>query len=352
MPLENFPSLNILSIGAGAIGSYVAGSLAACGHTVTLLERPHNIEVLQRDGLNITAAGQTLYAGPARCASELRTALEFGPYDVALFALKSYDTAAALETLAPHRVALPPFLCLQNGVENEAAIASMLGPARVIPGTVTTAVSRTQPGQVNVERLRGIGLAGSHPLVPQLLSAFESANLQPVHYPNPAAMKWSKLLTNLVGNATAAILDLSPAAIYNHPRLYRLEVAMLREALAVMRAHRVQVVDPPRTPARALAFAVRYLPAAFAQPLLRRAIGKGRGEKMPSFHLDLHNGRGKSEVAFLNGAVMRFGQQAGIPTPVNEFLTTTLLQLTRQPDQIAFYQRQPERLLHQLEQTS
>ena len=49
---------------------------------------------------------------------------------------------------------------------------------------------------------------------------------------------------------------------------------------------------------------------------------------MPSFHIDLHQGRGKSEVDYLNGAVVRFGQRFSVPTPVNRLLTETLLALT------------------------
>jgi len=48
-------------------------------------------------------------------------------------------------------------------------------------------------------------------------------------------MKWSKMLTNLPANATAAILDMTPAEVFSHPSLFQLEMRMLREALAVMR---------------------------------------------------------------------------------------------------------------------
>jgi Ketopantoate reductase PanE/ApbA C terminal. len=79
---------------------------------------------------------------------------------------------------------------------------------------------------------------------------------------------------------------------------------MLRECLAVMKAQGIDVVDLPKTPVRALAFATR-LPLWLSKPLLGRAAGSGRGGKMPSFHIDLHSGRGKSEVDYLHGAVVR-----------------------------------------------
>ena len=105
------------------------------------------------------------------------------------------------------------------------------------------------------------------------------------------------------------------------------------------------VYVPSGTPVRLLAFAVRYLPLAVSRPFLAKAVGGGRGAKMPSFHIDLHSGRGKSEVDYLNGAVVRAGAEAGIPTPVNQLLTDTLLQLTNNELPMAQFSRQPERLL-------
>lgn len=119
---------------------------------------------------------------------------------------------------------------------------------------------------------------------------------------------------------------------------------MLRETLAVMRANRFRVVDLPRVPVRALALGT-HLPEFIARPLMLKAVGGGRGGKMPSFHIDLHSGRGRSEVDWLNGAVVRFGEKAGVPTPVNKLLTETLLALTRGDIPLTRYSRQPEKLL-------
>ena len=122
---------------------------------------------------------------------------------------------------------------------------------------------------------------------------------------------------------------MSPAEIFSHPGLHRLEVAQMREALAVMRAQNLRPVNLPGTPVKLLAGGVRFLPPALSQPLLQKAVGGGRGGKMPSFHIDLHSGRGRSEVDYLNGAVVRFGEKFGMPTPVNRLLNETLLRLTR-----------------------
>src|SRR5690349_12727599 len=111
-----------------------------------------------------------------------------------------------------------------------------------------------------------------------------------------------------------------------------------------MEAQGFKVVDLPGTPVRALAFATT-LPLWLSKPLLSRAAGAGRGAKMPSFHIDLHNGRGKSEVDYLHGAVVRAGEKFNVPTPVNKVLTQTLIALTNKDVPLEEFAHKPERLL-------
>jgi 2-dehydropantoate 2-reductase len=338
-------TLNILSFGAGAIGTYIGGSLSNTGQRVVFLERPGIATELSRLGLHLNLSEKEIHIPSPAMAGDIAEALSLGPFDAAIFALKSFDTQAALESLKIYSQQLPPFLCLQNGVENEAAVEAFLGPGKVIPGTVTSAIGRRATGDIVLERLRGMGVAAGHPLSPSLVEALNKAGLNASLYPNAADMKWSKMLTNLVANASSAILDMPPSEIFAHPGLYRLEIAQLRETLAVMRAQNIHVVDLPSTPVRLLAFGVRYLPLAVSRPLLGRAVGSGRGSKMPSFHIDLHAGRGQSEVGYLNGAVVRWGEKLGIPTPANRLLTETLLQLTNGRLARNTFARQPEKLL-------
>lgn len=337
--------LRILTIGAGAIGTYVGGSLALHGHKTVFIEQPKVAALVRAQGLRIEIPGSPPQHIDAACAGSIDEALADDPFDVAILALKSFDTRAALDGLAPHLAALPPFLCLQNGVENEAILAASLGAERVIAGTVTTAIGRRAAGDIVVERLRGMGVADGHPLSQRLVDALGAAGLRARLYPRAGDMKWSKLLTNLLANATSAILDMTPAEIFAHPGLYRLEIEQLREALRVMAAQGIRSVDLPGTPVRALAFAARYLPIPVSHLLLPRAVGGGRGGKMPSFHIDLHAGRGQSEVDSLNGAVVRFGDAVGVPTPVNRLLTETLLALTRGELRLEDFARQPEKLI-------
>ena len=246
--------------------------------------------------------------------------------------------------MKPHIEQMPPVLCLQNGVDNESAIAAVLGEDKVIAGTVTSSIGRRAAGDIVLERLRGVGVAADHPLSEKLAAALDEAGLNARLYPRAADMKWSKMLTNIIANATSAILDMTPAEVFADPRLFSLEMAMLRETLAVMKAQGVRAVDLPGTPVRALALAVK-IPAFIARPILAKAVGGGRGGKMPSFHIDLHSGRGQSEVDWLNGAVARYGEKCGVPTPVNRALNNTLLAITRGEIPLAEFGHQPEKLL-------
>jgi 2-dehydropantoate 2-reductase len=348
--------MNILSFGAGAIGTYIGGSLAQAGNQVTFLEQPKAVEELRQRGLHLKLPKpgsnrqkqefSSLNLSPASffCSSSLEEALKRGPFDIAIFALKSFDTAAALEGMKPFADKLPPILCLSNGVDNEPAIAAALGAEKVIAGTVTSSVERRAVGDIVLERLRGVGVADGHPLSLFLVEALNAAVLNARLFPRSADMKWSKMLTNLPANATAAILNLTAAEVFAHPGLFRLEMRMLGEMLAVMRANRLRVVDLPGVPVRALALGAR-LPGFIAHPLMLKAVAGGRGAKMPSFHIDLYSSRGKSEVDWLNGAVVRYGEKSGVPTPVNRLLTDTLLVLTKGEIPLETYAHQPGKLL-------
>ena len=341
-----------LFFGAGAIGSYIGGSLLLAGNDVAFLERPPVAQILRRQGLCLSIDGVEHRIPPTAVYTDPAETLREHPPDLMVFALKSYDTAAAVESLSASSGRLPPALCLQNGVENEALIETAFGKNRVIAGTVTSAVGRVPEGTVRLERKRGMGIARGHPLSRPAVAALDRAGLNARLFPDARSMKWSKLLTNLTANAATAILGMNPQAVYADRRLFLMDREMLRECLRVMDAAGTAVTDLPGTPVRALAFAVRYLPAVLARPLLARAVGGGRGGKMPSFYLDLASGRGKTEADWLNGAVVRAGLCLGVPTPVNRTLTDILRRLGEGGIARDSYHQQPERLLSELPRDS
>lgn len=355
-PFNNPSGMKFLVFGAGAIGTYIGGSLALAGHQVVFVEQPSMVEQLRERGLRLdltidkrrtTNDAFVIEARSFIIEPSLEETLKFGPFDAAIFALKSFDTIPALEGLKPFAEKLPPILCLSNGVENEQSIARVLGPDKVIYGTVTTAIGRRGPGDIVLEKLRGVGVAAGHALSEKLVTALNKAFLKCRLYPDAHSMKWSKMLTNLIANPTSAILNMTAAQVFANKDLYKLEIEMLKECLAVMKAQNLEVFDLPGTPVKALAFATK-LPLWLSKPFLSRAAGSGRGAKMPSFHIDLYSGRQQSEVQFLHGAVVREGKARGIPTPVNELLTNTLMALTKKEIPLEEFAGRPEKLLARL----
>jgi 2-dehydropantoate 2-reductase len=156
-------------------------------------------------------------------------------------------------------------------------------------------------------------------------------------------MKWSKLLANLVANASSAILDLSAAEIYADPDGYRVERRQLREALAVMRGLGLRPVPLPGADARLLAFGVRA-PAAIARPILRRAVGRARGGKEPSLRLHARADHGPTEVRWLNGAVVRAAAELGRRAPANACLERLVEEVLADPGRRAWFKGRPNRL--------
>ena len=128
--------MKVLSFGAGAIGTYIGGSLALAGHQVVFVEQPKIVEELRQRGMRLdltldkrrnTQDAAVIDPSAFVIVSTLEEALRYGPFDVALFALKAFDTHAALERLKPFADRMPPVFCLSNGVSNEPAIAEALG---------------------------------------------------------------------------------------------------------------------------------------------------------------------------------------------------------------------------------
>ncbi len=338
-------SLRVLIIGAGAIGCFVGGKLASAGHAVTLVGRARTAAALQTRGLELYAADGAVERVPS--VNAVASVQEAFPdtYDIAVLAVKSYDTATVLDEMAPLEALLPPaILSLQNGVGNEEQIAARFGPQQVLAGTITAPVEVQDPGIVQVTKptfaigladFRGDGEdAGSNSLS-SLLSSFSSslssAGLPAKVYSDARSMKWSKLLMNMIGNATSAILAEPPGVTFADPRIADLEIDALREALRVMAAAGIRPLNVEKYPLRTLAPLLRFGPRPLLRTALHRVVGGARGGKMPSLFLDLELRKRGSEVAWYNGAIVRKGVEVGVETPINRLLTETVRKLAAEP---------------------
>jgi 2-dehydropantoate 2-reductase len=221
-------------------------------------------------------------------------------------------------------------------------------------GTITIPISVPDLGVIEVSKDKGgLGLAPLNPnqLVQRLADALNEAGLTTLIYENYQAMKWSKLLLNIVNNASSAILDEPPAQIIANPHLFNLEIEALREGVAVMNAQGLSAVKLPGYPADWLArlVSINWLPLSIKRAILRPFMVSGRGTKMPSLHIDLEAGRTTTEVNVLNGAIVAVGQATGVATPVNKVLTDTLNSIVSGQSAWADYRHQPEKLLQTVE---
>jgi 2-dehydropantoate 2-reductase len=336
--------LRFLCFGMGAIGTYIGGSLAAAGYDVSFIERKGAQSNFKIDRLTVETPAETKTTHRFKVHFDLSDAFASATYDVALIAVKSFDTANVLESIRPFAKDFPTVLCLQNGVENEERLESVLGQARVIGASIGTAVGRIAPGHIHVEKMRGMGVESGHSISEALIVALNDAGLNARAYPVRADLKWSKMLSNLLGNATSAILDWTPAQVFANKDVYSIEVNQIRETMQVMHRRGIHLVNLPGTPIKLLIQVMMALPEFLSRPIASLAMGKGRGKKMPSFHIDLYLGQKSSEVTYLNGAVVRAASSMGIKTPVNEGLTKVLEDLASGKVDKEEYKNHPEKL--------
>lgn len=339
--------MNILVYGAGAVGGYLGGKLALAGRLVTLVTRPDTAAAINRDGLQLTENGNTRRA-LVRAVDSPVDALAGTAYDLIILGMKGYDLAEAVDQLAalcpePARV-----MSTQNGIGIEEIIAGRFGPGRTLAGSVTIPISRAGLNHLVVERTgRGLGLA---PVAPgqstaEWVALFREAGINAGARDDYRAMKWSKAFLNIMGNATSAILNRPPAELYRLQSIFDLEMRMLRETLAVMKRLGIEVINLPGATARPLARSLTYAPSFLLRQVFTQVIVRGRGDKMPSFHIDLSGGKAQSEVIFHNGAIATAGQRAGVPVLVNAVLNDTLQSLCRDRSQRAWFDGRPDRLL-------
>jgi len=332
--------MRYLVYGAGAVGGYLGASLALAGFPVTFFDRPEVAESLRRGGLTLERAGRARRLPAPDVSTDLAQVLP--QPEVVLLAVKAYDCDAAAQSIRRSLAGDIPVVCMLNGIGNEATLAAALGPGRVIAASLTSAIQRLEGGVLRVEKARGVGLYAGHPLSAAVCADLGAAGLKPRLYRDPDGLKWSKLLTNLVANATSAILDASAEEVFRHRGLYRLEVEALRETVRVLRALGLRPVNLPGVPAGLLAAAI-FLPDVLTHPILRRAAASGRGEKRPSFAYDV--GRGRSEIGWLNGAVVAHAARLKIAAPANGVLTEVLTDLVEGRRDPASLRGRPERLL-------
>ena len=309
--------MKVYVVGAGAVGRYLGELLRGTGNEVTYAPRD-------------AAAVERIDA------------------DLAIVAVKAYDTPGAIDTLrralgdAPSAVIVTP----QNGVGNEELLAAAFGSESIMSCALTVPVETDRDGKPVAANGGGIafapvGTASSHNWI---LAAFGATGLPVTAAANYRSLKWSKLVLNVVANASCAILNVLPDRLVHLGAAFELEIRQIREVRAVMRALKIPALDLPRYPVRLLQNVVA-LPSPLARALLARRIAGARGSKAPSLLLDLRAMRNRTEIEYLNGAVARAARTVGVAAPVNTVFARTVSDIAHMPQLWAKYRERPDALV-------
>jgi 2-dehydropantoate 2-reductase len=345
-PAGTVPTQRTLVVGAGAVGSFLGALLGSVGHDVTLVrifepdsERP--LVLVLPDGSRVTIPVHRV----------THTADAPAP-DLILVAVKM---PALRDALAP-TLLWPgvPTLTVENGIGAEVIAGEARPDAPMIAGSVTAPIRVVSEDEVHWMGRGGLALAAAtesaRPLIRPLLDDFARAGMRIAERPIAAPMKWSKLLTNLIANASGAILDMDAQDVYRDPRLFDIERRQLLETLAVMRGLGFKPVSIPGAPVPWLARCTR-LPAWLGRPILVRIVGGARAGKAPSLLLHLRSAppdapiSEQTEVDWMNGAVVRAGAEVGVLTPVNARLAALVDAAALDPERRAWFRHNPERLV-------
>jgi 2-dehydropantoate 2-reductase len=320
---------SVLIFGAGSVGGYLGGKLAAVtSWHVTLLGRHALVDAVTARGLVVREHGAELISHP-----EAKANLDAGArYDLVMLTVRTYDVAGVMPELEAAMGPSGLLLAMQNGVGSEETAAERLGRDRVIAGTLTVRPGMDQPGVITrYSQSGGVALATMTGTSPPtwIVDAFRATGLPTVVVDDYRSLRWSKLLLNMLGAATTAILDIDVRELVSDPQLFRLEQLAFREAGRVMDAQGIKTVALPGYPVP-LGRAVMRLPRSLAQRLIGPRMARARGGHSPGMRADLK--RGKTEIDSYNGEIARVAQALGVPAPVNTVLNSLTHELVEHPD--------------------
>jgi len=291
--------MRFVVVGAGAVGGVVGGLLARSGTDVAFVARGEHGARIARDGLTLRTPTETVVVHTPVAA----TPGELGHRDddVVLLAVKSQDTAAALDALVDGGFGhATPIACLQNGVGNEPLVAERF--ERVYGVVVMAPTVHLEPGTVEAKAgpVAAILDVGRYPdgvdaVAEAVAAAFERAGIVSTAVPDVMRWKWAKLLLNL-GNAIEVVCG--PAA-----RFGDLGRAVNREGRAVLDAAGIAYASSDEDRARR-GDILQWTPSPDAGGSTWQSVAR---------HAPI-------ETDHLTGEIVRLGERVGVPTPANAVL--------------------------------
>lgn len=301
--------MRVAIVGAGGVGGYFAATLARAAEDVAVVARGAHLEAMRQHGLAVRSPALGDFS--VRVQAEADPAA-IGPVDLVLFAVKTYDNAAALPLVGPLLGPATAVLTLQNGVDSADEVAASVGEAHVLGGTTYVATSVTAPGvitQTGTHRSIIFGEAfGPRTAMTARVAAFAEmlgrAGIQVRAVPDARVPIWDKFvyLAPFAGITGAARLPIGP--LWARPDVREVFYAAAREVAAIAAAEGITLsADRFET----LREYMDHLPPTTKSSLLT----------------DLEHGR-RLEVRALHGAALRRAATHAVPAPILSALHAVL----------------------------
>jgi 2-dehydropantoate 2-reductase len=302
--------VKVLIAGTGGVGGYYGARLLAAGHDVSFLARGDNLAAMRSQGLTVLSTHGDLRFEQVAAVED---GAEAGGVDAVLFCVKTYDNRTAADAVEG---AVKPgtMVCsLQNGVENEPFLADRFPDATVLGGVTRLESWLDAPGVV-IQRgdladiVIGAFRRQDRRDAQALVDAFDETAVPARLSSDIVADLWTKLLIIAgIGGATA-YCRCSIGEVRQDPMLLSLLTDAMTEVERVAAARDVALA--PGLPDVVLENVKSSLDPRAKSSMCR----------------DVERGR-PLEVEAINGAVVRFGAEAGVPTPANQRIQDRLLPL-------------------------
>jgi 2-dehydropantoate 2-reductase len=318
----------IAFMGVGAVGGYAGAHMAQAGEDVTFIDPwPAHVEKMQRDGLKISHIRDVPEFTTKVRAMHLTDAQQLAkekPIDIAFVCMKSYDTEWAA-TLISQYLAPGGFIVSLQNCMNEETIANVVGWGKTVHVRRAAGKSGTKHTVFRTGEVHG-RVTDRIKEICRLVSLADSAMVTE----NLWGERWSKLVTNVMGNGLSACTGMIGKDMVQNDAIRHFSARLGSEAIRVGQAlgyelEEIQHLDPEII-ARAGegdAAATRH----YDEHRLSEVSGGG-GEHRPSMGQDIVKGR-RTEIEFLNGMVAKKGDEIGIATPANVVLTDIVKRVER-----------------------
>lgn len=314
--------------GAGAIGCYLGGRLAATGCDVTFLCRPNMYETLNQHGLKLSDYKGAQFNISAQQLKLTTNPEDLSDLDLIFICVKSAATeqvAHELKGLLGQKKTV--LISFQNSVSNVPVLKSILNDQTILEGMVPFNVAIQSAGHFH-QGTEGALYVKTHPQQSKLHNAFKKAQLE-IHFSTDMqSVQWAKVLLNL-NNPINALSGL-PLKQQLSMRAYRQCLAMAQtEALTLLKLANIQPAKLTALPAHLIPF-VLNLPDVLFKSISRKML-KIDPLARSSMQDDLIAGK-LTEVDWINGEVIALAKRLGQEAPINAHLLG-LIKLAEQSDE-------------------